>query len=71
MSGPIVLSGKEYVGSGGLCIGLSLILFSHSGGALRAGRSLSVLLTVPIAVFGAFAGLCLRRYDLDVYAQID
>src|SRR5215470_13826966 len=30
----------------------------------------SVLLTVPIAVFGAFIGLLLRGYDLDVYAQI-
>jgi len=30
----------------------------------------SVLLSVPIAVFGAFVGLYLRRYDLDVYAQI-
>jgi hydrophobic/amphiphilic exporter-1 (mainly G- bacteria), HAE1 family len=30
----------------------------------------SVLLTVPIAIFGAFAGLMLRGYDLDVYAQI-
>jgi HAE1 family hydrophobic/amphiphilic exporter-1 len=30
----------------------------------------SVLLTVPIAVFGAFAGLLLRGYDLDVYGQI-
>jgi HAE1 family hydrophobic/amphiphilic exporter-1 len=30
----------------------------------------SVLLTVPIAVFGAFAGLLLRGYDLDVYSQI-
>src|SRR2546422_10611173 len=30
----------------------------------------SVLLTVPIAVFGAFAGLLLRGYDLGVYAQI-
>jgi len=30
----------------------------------------SVLLTVPIAVFGGFAGLMLRRYDLNVYAQI-
>jgi multidrug efflux pump len=29
-----------------------------------------VLLTVPIAVLGAFAGLLLRGYDLDVYAQI-
>ncbi|MGH9969738.1 MAG: efflux RND transporter permease subunit [Pyrinomonadaceae bacterium] len=31
---------------------------------------LSVLLTVPIAIFGAFLGLFLRGYDLDVYAQI-
>jgi hydrophobic/amphiphilic exporter-1 (mainly G- bacteria), HAE1 family len=30
----------------------------------------SVLLSVPIAIFGAFAGLMLRGYDLDVYAQI-
>src|SRR3989442_13616620 len=30
----------------------------------------SVLLTVPIAVFGAFAGVWLRRYSLDVYAQV-
>jgi HAE1 family hydrophobic/amphiphilic exporter-1 len=30
----------------------------------------SVLLTVPVAVFGAFVGLLMRRLDLDVYAQI-
>jgi HAE1 family hydrophobic/amphiphilic exporter-1 len=30
----------------------------------------SVLLSVPIAIFGAFVGLYLRRYDLDVYAQV-
>jgi HAE1 family hydrophobic/amphiphilic exporter-1 len=30
----------------------------------------SVLLSVPVAVFGAFAGLFLRRMDFDVYAQI-
>jgi HAE1 family hydrophobic/amphiphilic exporter-1 len=29
-----------------------------------------VLLTVPVAVFGAFIGLLFRRFDLDVYAQI-
>jgi multidrug efflux pump subunit AcrB len=28
------------------------------------------LLTVPVAVFGAFLGLWLRGYDLGVYAQI-
>jgi HAE1 family hydrophobic/amphiphilic exporter-1 len=30
----------------------------------------SILLTVPIAVFGAFTGLVMRRYALDVYAQV-
>ena len=30
----------------------------------------SVLLTVPVAVFGAFVGLLLRDLDLDVYAKI-
>jgi multidrug efflux pump subunit AcrB len=30
----------------------------------------SVLLTVPVAVFGAFVGLLLRGLDLDVYAKI-
>jgi HAE1 family hydrophobic/amphiphilic exporter-1 len=29
-----------------------------------------VLLSVPIAVFGAFMGLLLRNFDFDVYAQI-
>jgi len=31
---------------------------------------LSVLLSVPIAVLGAFLGLWLRHFDLDVFAQI-
>src|SRR5438477_10929687 len=30
----------------------------------------SVLLSLPIAVFGSFAGLLFRKYDLDVYSQI-
>jgi HAE1 family hydrophobic/amphiphilic exporter-1 len=30
----------------------------------------SILLTVPIAVLGAFAGLWMRGYALDVYAQV-
>ena len=29
-----------------------------------------MLLSVPIAIFGAFAGLYLRHFDLDIYAQI-
>jgi Cation/multidrug efflux pump len=31
---------------------------------------LSVLLSVPISIFGAFLGLYLRSFDLDVFAQI-
>jgi HAE1 family hydrophobic/amphiphilic exporter-1 len=30
----------------------------------------SVLFSVPVAIFGAFVGLMLRGYDLDVYSQI-
>ena len=30
----------------------------------------SVLLSVPVAVVGAFVGLLLRKFDFDVYAQI-
>jgi len=30
----------------------------------------SVLLSVPIAIVGAFAGLAIRHFDLNVYAQI-
>jgi multidrug efflux pump subunit AcrB len=30
----------------------------------------SVLLSVPVAVFGAFLGLLLRKYDFDVFGQI-
>jgi HAE1 family hydrophobic/amphiphilic exporter-1 len=51
---------------------LSLVFVFLILAALYESWSLpfSVLLTVPIAVFGAFAGLMLRGYDLDVYAQI-
>jgi multidrug efflux pump len=30
----------------------------------------SVLLSVPVAVVGAFGGLLMRKYDFDVYAQV-
>jgi HAE1 family hydrophobic/amphiphilic exporter-1 len=52
--------------------GLSLVFVFLILAALYESWSLpfSVLLTVPIAVFGGFAGLMLRRYDLDVYGQI-
>jgi HAE1 family hydrophobic/amphiphilic exporter-1 len=51
---------------------LSLVFVFLILAALYESWSLpfSVLLTVPIAIFGAFLGLLLRRYDLDVYAQI-
>src|SRR5215470_10419365 len=51
---------------------LSLVFVFLILAALYESWSLpfSVLLTVPIAVFGAFLGLLLRGYDLDVYAQI-
>jgi HAE1 family hydrophobic/amphiphilic exporter-1 len=52
--------------------GLSLMFVFLILAALYESWSLpfSVLLTVPIAIFGAFLGLWLRGYDLDVYAQI-
>ncbi len=68
------LSYQERKASGGGAAGfaLSLIFVFLILAALYESWSLpfSVLLTVPVAVFGAFIGLLLRGYDLDVYAQI-
>ena len=68
------LSYQERKASGTAASGfaLSLIFVFLILAALYESWSLpfSVLLPVPIAVFGAFAGLWLRGYDLDVYAQI-
>ncbi|MGH9845086.1 MAG: efflux RND transporter permease subunit [Blastocatellia bacterium] len=68
------LSYQEKRASGGAftAFSLSLIFVFLILAALYESWSLpfSVLLTVPIAVFGAFVGLLLRGYDLDVYAQI-
>jgi multidrug efflux pump len=52
--------------------GLSLVFVFLILAALYESWSLpfSVLLTVPVAVFGAFLGVWLRGYDLGVYAQI-
>ncbi|HUX66861.1 MAG TPA: efflux RND transporter permease subunit, partial [Terriglobales bacterium] len=52
--------------------GLSLLVVFLILAALYESWTLpfSVLLSVPIAIFGAFAGLYLRHFDLDVYAQI-
>jgi HAE1 family hydrophobic/amphiphilic exporter-1 len=51
---------------------LSLVFVFLILAALYESWSLpfSVLLTVPVAVFGAFVGLLMRSLDLDVYGQI-
>jgi HAE1 family hydrophobic/amphiphilic exporter-1 len=68
------LSYQERKASGAATAGfaLSLVFVFLILAALYESWSLpfSVLLTVPIAVFGAFVGLMLRGLDLDVYAQI-
>jgi len=69
------LSYQERKASGnsrGLCSGCRIVFVFLILAALYESWSLpfSVLLSVPIAVFGAFAGLYLRRLDLDVFAQI-
>jgi HAE1 family hydrophobic/amphiphilic exporter-1 len=63
---------RKAAGTTGLTFGLSLVFVFLILAALYESWSLpfSVLLTVPIAVFGAFLGLLLRRFDLDVYGQI-
>jgi HAE1 family hydrophobic/amphiphilic exporter-1 len=68
------LSYQEQKASGNTTsvFGLSLVFVFLILAALYESWSLpfSVLLTVPIAIFGAFLGLWLRGYDLDVYARI-
>src|SRR4029453_14533621 len=68
------LSYQEKQASGGAVksFALSLVFVFLILAALYESWSLpfSVLLTVPVAIFGAFLGLVLRGYDLDVYAQI-
>jgi len=63
---------RQASGTGFGIFALSLVLVFLILAALYESWSLpfSVLLTVPIAIFGAFLGLWLRKYDLDVYAQI-
>jgi HAE1 family hydrophobic/amphiphilic exporter-1 len=63
---------RKASGSTASVFGLSLIFVFLILAALYESWSLpfSVLLTVPVAVFGAFLGLWLRGYDLGVYAQI-
>jgi len=63
---------RKVAGTTATTFGLSLVFVFLILAALYESCSLpfSVLLTVPIAIFGAFLGLLLRGYDLDVYAQI-
>ena len=63
---------KKASGTVGTVFALSLVFVFLILAALYESWTLpfSVLLTVPIAIFGAFLGLLLRGYDLDVYAQI-
>jgi hydrophobic/amphiphilic exporter-1 (mainly G- bacteria), HAE1 family len=59
-------------GTAGKIFALSLLVVFLILAALYESWTLpfSVLLSVPIAILGAFAGLYLRKLDLDVYAQI-
>jgi HAE1 family hydrophobic/amphiphilic exporter-1 len=63
---------NKSAGTAGPVFALSLLVVFLILAALYESWTLpfSVLLSVPIAVFGAFVGLYLRRFDLDVYAQI-
>jgi HAE1 family hydrophobic/amphiphilic exporter-1 len=63
---------NKAAGTSGAIFGLSLLVVFLILAALYESWTLpfSVLLSVPIAIFGAFAGLYLRRFDLDIYAQI-
>ncbi len=63
---------RHLSGGTGSIFALSTIFVFLILAALYESWSLpfSVLLSVPIAVLGAFAGLLLRAFDFDVYAQI-
>jgi hydrophobic/amphiphilic exporter-1 (mainly G- bacteria), HAE1 family len=63
---------KQAAGGATTSFALSIIFVFLILAALYESWTLpfSVLLTVPVAIFGAFIGLLLRGYDLDVYAQI-
>jgi multidrug efflux pump subunit AcrB len=68
------LSYQEKAASGGTArvLGLSLVFVFLILAALYESWSLpfSVLLSVPVAVLGAFIGLMSRHFDNNVYAQI-
>jgi HAE1 family hydrophobic/amphiphilic exporter-1 len=63
---------RQTSGAAYKALALSLVFVFLILAALYESWSLpfSVLLTVPVALFGAFAGIWLRGFDLGVYAQI-
>ncbi|HEX4961913.1 MAG TPA: efflux RND transporter permease subunit, partial [Thermoanaerobaculia bacterium] len=63
---------KKAEGTAGKVFALSLIFVFLILAALYESWTLpfSVLLSVPVAVFGAFLGLWLRKFDFDVFGQI-
>jgi HAE1 family hydrophobic/amphiphilic exporter-1 len=63
---------RKASGSAGRLFGLSVVFVFLILAALYESWTLpfSVLLSVPVAIVGAFGGLLLRRFDFDVYAQI-
>jgi HAE1 family hydrophobic/amphiphilic exporter-1 len=63
---------QKAAGTAGKTFVLSLVFVFLILAALYESWSLpfSVLLSVPVAVCGAFAGLLLRHFDFDVYGQI-
>ncbi len=63
---------QSVAGGGAAVFGLSLVLVFLILAALYESWSLpfSVLLSVPVAVCGAFVGLWARHLDNDIYAQI-
>jgi HAE1 family hydrophobic/amphiphilic exporter-1 len=63
---------KTVAGTAGPIFALSIIVVFLILAALYESWTLpfSVLLSVPIAICGAFAGLFIRHFDLNVYSQI-
>jgi HAE1 family hydrophobic/amphiphilic exporter-1 len=63
---------KTVGGTAGPIFALSILVVFLILAALYESWSLpfSVLLSVPVAIFGAFAGLFMRHFDLNIYSQI-
>ena len=63
---------KKAAGGQGIVFGMSILFVFLILAAMYESWSLpfSVLLSTPVAVLGAFAGLMLRKFDNNVFAQI-